>query len=46
MKNNDDNNIKIFNMHCGAHYHAVKFEIKIQLVCGEAKKDKLYYGAK
>jgi len=31
-------------MHYGVHYYLAKFEIKIQLVYGEIKKDKLYYG--
>ena len=33
-------------MHCDVHYHCTKFEIKIQLVYGETKKDKLYYEVK
>ena len=33
-------------MHCDVHYYPAKFEIKIQLVYGETKKDKLYYGIK
>ena len=38
---------KLFlNMHCDVHYYPAKFEIKIQLVNGETKRDKLYYGVK
>jgi hypothetical protein len=33
-------------MNCDVHYHPSKFEIKIQLVYEETKKDKLYYGVK
>ena len=33
-------------MHCDVHYYPAKFEIKIQLVNGETKRDKLYYGVK
>ena len=45
MKNNDEKIIKnCFKMHYGVHYYLAKFEIKIQLVYGEIKKDKLYYG--
>ena len=33
-------------MHCDVQYYHAKFEIKIQLVHGETKKDKLYYGVK
>ena len=33
-------------MHCDVHYYPAKFVIKIQLVYGEIKKDKLYYGVK
>ena len=33
-------------MHCDVHYYTAKFEIKIQLVYKEIKKDKLYYGVK
>jgi len=31
-------------MYCDVHCYPAKFEIKIQLVYGEIKKDKLYYG--
>ena len=31
-------------MHPDVHYHPAKFEVKIQLVYGETKKNKLYYG--
>ena len=34
------------NMHCDVHYYPAKFKIKIQLVYGETKKDKFYYGVK
>ena len=45
MKNNDEKIIKnCFKMHYDVHYYLAKFEIKIQLVYGEIKKDKLYYG--
>ena len=33
-------------MHCDVHYYPAKFVIKIQLVYGEIKKDKLYHGVK
>ena len=33
-------------MHYGVHYYLAKFEIKIQLVYGVTKKEKLYYGVK
>ena len=33
-------------MHCDVHYYPTKFEIKIQLVYGETKKDKLNYVVK
>jgi len=33
-------------MHCDVHYYSAKFEIKIQLVYEETKKNKLYYGVK
>ena len=33
-------------MHCDVHYYLAKFEIKIQLVYGVTKKEKLYYGVK
>ena len=33
-------------MHCDVHYYFAKFEIKIQLLYGETKKYKLYYGVK
>ena len=31
-------------MHRDVHYYPENFETKIQLVYGEIKKDKLYYG--
>ena len=34
------------NIHCDAHHYPAKFEIKIQLVYGVTKKEKLYYGVK
>ena len=37
-------NYKTFSKY--VHYYPTKFEIKIQLVYGETKKDKLYYGVK
>ena len=31
--------IKLFlNMHCDVHYYSAKFEIKVQLVYGEEKR--------
>ena len=33
-------------MHCDVHYYSTKFEIKIQLLYGETKKDNLYIGVK
>ena len=44
VKNYDDKIIA--NIFCDVHYYPTKFEIKIQLVYGEIKKDKLYYGVK
>ena len=32
-------------MHRDVHYYLAKFEIKIQIVYGETKSDRLYYGA-
>ena len=29
-------------MHCDVHYYSVKFEIKIQLMYGETKKQIIY----
>jgi hypothetical protein len=46
MKNNDENTIIFFNMHCDVHYYTANFEIKIQLVYGETQKNMLYYGVK
>ena len=31
-------------MHCDIHYYPTKFEIKIQLVYGETKKQIIYEG--
>jgi len=31
-------------MHCDVHYYPAKFEIKIQLVYGEIKKDIILWG--
>jgi len=45
MKNNDKRIITIFfNIHYDVHYYSAKFEIKIQLMYGETKKDKVYMG--
>ena len=33
-------------MHCDVHYYLVKFEIKVQLMYGETKKENLYMGVK
>ena len=45
MKTNRKNYYYL-NIHCDVHYYLAKFEIKIQLVYGVTKKEKLYYGVK
>ena len=45
MKKNDEKIITNFlDMHCGLHYYSAKFEIKIELVYGEAKKTNCIMG--
>jgi len=40
MKQNNN----FFNIHYDVRYYSVKFEIKIQLVCGETKKTNCIMG--
>ena len=45
MKNIDEKNHNIvLNMHCDIHYYPVKFEIKIQLVNRETKRQIILWG--